>query len=268
MWQYIIARRVCPSGNTSNCTYTRALMIACILDGIPVNVGHYNIRELKHKEDTIRSTQIGKAQDLSIEKQNQNGEKKTKNMGYHPSFVDEEGITKACGCPLLPLKSHINEFASDTEQDTLLDIVDESITFFRANIFFRNFDIKSSTDKLLIYLTLYINMALKRLEGCRTLAEGKRSIFNLGLENIVIPGEPGFPFPGLFASPKSQQEAEQFRNYLKQLREETSERLLNVAYRPNGTPNKWWLAFSKRSFLSFRSIVPTQDIEINASTEE
>ena len=26
---------------------------------------------------------------------------------YHSSFVDEEGITKACGCPLLPLKSHI-----------------------------------------------------------------------------------------------------------------------------------------------------------------
>ena len=34
------------------------------------------------------------------------------NMGvalrvYHSSFVSEEGITKACGCPLLPLKSHI-----------------------------------------------------------------------------------------------------------------------------------------------------------------
>ena len=26
---------------------------------------------------------------------------------YHSSFVSEEGITKACGCPLLPLKSHI-----------------------------------------------------------------------------------------------------------------------------------------------------------------
>ncbi|KAK4360298.1 hypothetical protein RND71_019250 [Anisodus tanguticus] len=192
-------------------------------------------------------------------------------QGYHSSFVNEEGISKACGCPLLPLKSHINEPASDTEQDTPSDIVDEAITLFRANIFFRNFDIKSSTDKLLIYLTLYINLSLKRLQGCRTLAEGKRSIINLGLEIIAIPGEAGFPFPGLFASPKSQQEAgklKQFRNYLKQLREETSERLLNVAYRPNGTPNKWWLAFAKRSFLSSRSIVPTEDIELNDSTEE
>ncbi|XP_059301815.1 actin-related protein 2/3 complex subunit 3-like [Lycium ferocissimum] len=198
MWQYIIARRVCPSGNTSNCMYTRALMIACILDGIPVNVGHYNIRE--HQE-YLHNTNLSRPKSRVMMALTLSP------LGYHSSFVDEEGITKACGCPLLPLKSHINEPASDTEQDTPLDIVDEVITFFRANIFFRNFDIKSSTDKLLIYLTLYINLALKRLEGCRTLAEGKRSIFNLGLEKIVIPGEPGFPFPGLFASPKSQQEA-------------------------------------------------------------
>ncbi|KAF5478601.1 hypothetical protein F2P56_005144 [Juglans regia] len=134
------------------------------------------------------------------------------------------------------------------------DIVDEAITFFRANVFFRNFDIKSSADKLLIYLTLYINVALKRLEGCRTLAEGTKAIINLGLEKVPVPGEPGFPFPGLFPLPQSQKEAELLRNYLKQIREETSGRLLSVAYRPNGTPNKWWLAFAKRKFMNV--IVP------------
>lgn len=46
------------------------------------------------------------------------------------------------------------------------------------------------------------------------------------------------------------QNAELFRNYLKQIREETSGRLLSVAYRPNGTPNKWWLAFAKRKFMN------------------
>ncbi|PHT75516.1 Actin-related protein 2/3 complex subunit 3 [Capsicum annuum] len=125
---------------------------------------------------------------------------------YHSSFVDEEGISKACGCPLLPLKSHIRGPAPVSEQDTT-DIVDEAITFFRANVFFKNFDIKSSSDKLLIYLTLYINIALKRLEGCRTLAEGTKAIINLGLENVPVPGETGFPFPGLFSAPQSQKEA-------------------------------------------------------------
>ncbi|XP_051136284.1 actin-related protein 2/3 complex subunit 3 isoform X2 [Andrographis paniculata] len=127
-------------------------------------------------------------------------------MVYHSSFADEE-IDKACGCPLLPLKSHIKGPAPSSEQDRT-DIVDEAITFFRANVFFRNFDIQSSADKLLIYLTFYINVALKRLEGCRTLAEGTKAIINLGLEKVPVPGEPGFQFPGLFTVAQSQKEAD------------------------------------------------------------
>lgn len=73
-------------------------------------------------------------------------------------------------------------------------------------MFFKNFDIQSPADKLLIYLTFYINVALKRLEGCRTLAEGTKAVINLGLEDVPIPGEPTFPFPGLFPLPGSQQE--------------------------------------------------------------
>lgn len=94
------------------------------------------------------------------------------------------------------------------------DIVDEAITFFRANVFFRNFDIQSSADKLLIYLTFYINVALKRLQGCRTLAEGTKAIINLGLEEVSVPGESGFPFPGLFALPQTPKEAGTTRAYL------------------------------------------------------
>ncbi|MED6113305.1 Actin- protein 2/3 complex subunit 3 [Stylosanthes scabra] len=87
------------------------------------------------------------------------------------------------------------------------DIVDEAITFFRANVFFRNFDIKRSADKLLIYLTSYINVALKRLEGCRTLAEGTKDIIILGFEKVPIPGESGFPFPSLLPLPQSHEQA-------------------------------------------------------------
>ncbi|BAS77813.1 Os02g0235000, partial [Oryza sativa Japonica Group] len=127
-------------------------------------------------------------------------------MVYHSSFVDDTGITKACGCPLLPLKTHIRGPAPAFDQDKA-DIVDEAITFFRANVFFKNFNVKSPADKLLIYLTFYINIALKRLEGCRTLAVGTKAIINLGLEKVPVPGEPGFPFPGLFTLPQSQEEA-------------------------------------------------------------
>lgn len=54
--------------------------------------------------------------------------------------------------------------------------------------------------------------------------------------------------------------AELFRNYLKQIREETSGRLLSVAYRTNGTPNKWWLAFAKRKFMNIIALWNSIDI--------
>lgn len=170
-------------------------------------------------------------------------------MVYHSSFVNEEGTSQACGCPLLPLKSHIRGPAPAADSGKI-DIIDEAITFFRANVFFRKFEVKGAADKLLIYLTLYINMALKRIENCRTEAEGTKAIINLGLERFPIPGEPNFPLGGLFTSPQSQQEAELLRSYLKQLREETSGRLMERAYRPNGLQNKWWVAFSKRRFMN------------------
>jgi len=47
MWLYIIASRVSPCEKVYDVPYARALIIACILYGIPVNVGHYIVRELK-----------------------------------------------------------------------------------------------------------------------------------------------------------------------------------------------------------------------------
>ena len=35
---------------------------------------------------------------------------------YHSSFVDEDGVSRACGCPLLPLKSHIKGPAPVSDQ--------------------------------------------------------------------------------------------------------------------------------------------------------
>lgn len=39
------------------------------------------------------------------------------------------------------------------------------------------------------------------------MAEGTKAIINLGLEEVPVPGESGFPFPGLFGLPKAREEA-------------------------------------------------------------
>ncbi|KAL2652183.1 hypothetical protein R1flu_020311 [Riccia fluitans] len=170
-------------------------------------------------------------------------------MVYHSSFKDDGQYQQACGCPLLPLRSHIKGPAPAADA-AAVDIIDEAINFFRANVLFRKFEVKSSADKLLIYLTLYINMALKRIEACKTEADGIKAIISLGLEKFPIPGEGGFPLGGLLSPPQSREEADLFRTYLKQAREETSGRLIERVYRPNGKPNKWWLAFAKRKFMN------------------
>ena len=80
-------------------------------------------------------------------------------MVYH-SQLDIAGCDLACGFPLVPVRdSKGSSQAGDANQR---DIVDETLYAFRANILFRNFEVKGAADKLLIYLTLYVNLCLKR----------------------------------------------------------------------------------------------------------
>jgi len=79
-------------------------------------------------------------------------------MVYH-SQLDTSQCQFACGLPLIPLKSRADHTATESISR---DIVDESMYAFRANILFRNFEVKGAADKLLIYLTLFINLCLKR----------------------------------------------------------------------------------------------------------
>ncbi|KAM1180518.1 hypothetical protein ACFX13_019921 [Malus domestica] len=72
-------------------------------------------------------------------------------MVFHSSFINDEGISKACGCPLLRLKSHIKGLAPVSEQDRT-DIVDEAISFFHANevISFYGFHSKAHKGTLML----------------------------------------------------------------------------------------------------------------------
>eukprot|EP00271_Cylindrocystis_brebissonii_P018432 TRINITY_DN520_c0_g2_i1.p1 TRINITY_DN520_c0_g2~~TRINITY_DN520_c0_g2_i1.p1 ORF type:complete len:179 (+),score=39.43 TRINITY_DN520_c0_g2_i1:341-877(+) len=172
-------------------------------------------------------------------------------MVYHSSFVDVgEGIPVACGCPLLPLRVASGDIPEEGTDPESFDIVDEAILYFRANVLFRTFEVKSPADKLLIYLTLYINIALKKVEACKSEGEGARLLVNLANESFPIPGEAGFPLGGLLSAPQTKEEGELFRNYIWQAREAVAARLPDQLYLPEGGPNKWWLAFAKRKFMN------------------
>ena len=53
------------------------------------------------------------------------------------------------------------------------DIIDEVLMYFRANVLFRNFEVKGGADKTLIYLTLHAVQCLVKCEKIEDKNTGK-----------------------------------------------------------------------------------------------
>ena len=79
-------------------------------------------------------------------------------MSYHSKF-NKTQADQACGIPLLPVtpKDIYNVDASTH------DIVDEAIQLFRANILFKNYKVQGGGDKVIIYLTCFIQKCLEQI---------------------------------------------------------------------------------------------------------
>lgn len=132
------------------------------------------------------------------------------------------------------------------------DILDESLSLFRANTLFRNFEIKGPADRVLIYSILYISDLLSRIAAKPTLSqrEAEKLVQAAALEQFALPGEPGFPLNAQFQGARDRQEAETLRGYIGQVRQELGARLVGRLYADGtGRPSKWWLSFAKRKFM-------------------
>lgn len=131
------------------------------------------------------------------------------------------------------------------------DIIDEALYFFKSNIFFSSYEIKSEADRNIIYLTLYIIECLKVIGNASSRNAATQELFQLGLSKFAIPGDSAFPLNNLYSKPASSKEADEMRSYLTQLRQECGLRVLEQAW-PTGykTPSKWWCCFAKRKFLN------------------
>ncbi|XP_063207519.1 actin-related protein 2/3 complex subunit 3, partial [Chroicocephalus ridibundus] len=167
---------------------------------------------------------------------------------YHSTLMDSD--TKLVGnMALLPIRSQFKGPAPRETKDT--DIIDEAIYYFKANVFFKNYEIKNEADRTLIYITLYISECLKKLQKCNSKGQGEKEMYTLGITNFPIPGEPGFPLNAIYAKPANKQEEEVMRAYLQQLRQETGLRLCEKVFDPQSDkPSKWWICFVKRQFMN------------------
>jgi actin related protein 2/3 complex, subunit 3 len=117
----------------------------------------------------------------------------------------------AAGVPLLPLKGGARGPAPPAADDAGDDIVDDALALFRANVLFRSFEIQAPADLLLVYLTLFIQQALRRLDAARpgTPAEATALLRTLATTDGVqpVPGGAGWPLDGIFPAPAKGDEA-------------------------------------------------------------
>lgn len=81
------------------------------------------------------------------------------------------------------------------------DIIDNVLNFFRANVLFRNFEVKGSGDRTLIYLTLFSVMCLVKAEKIEDKANFQKEMKQISIKPFPIPGDSQFPLAGLFPAP-------------------------------------------------------------------
>lgn len=180
---------------------------------------------------------------------------------HHPKPTNHAHL--AGNFPLLPLRTKVRGPAYTLPQlppntDSLsidpdsesYDILDETLSLFRANTFFRNFEIRGPADRMLIYGILFISDCLSKIKPSMSNREAEKALINAALEQFSVPGEPGFPLNQAFEGPKDRVEAEALRQYMGQVRQELAIRLHQRLYAEGEAgPSKWWMSFTKRKFM-------------------
>jgi actin related protein 2/3 complex subunit 3 len=136
------------------------------------------------------------------------------------------------------LSGDVTEFNIDASHESY-DPLDETLALFRANTFFRNFEVKGPADRVLIYGILFISEVIQKIKPQMPRRDAEKAVMNLALDtNFAIPGDATFPLNQAFEPPRDRQEAEVMRQYISQMRQELANRLLNRIYADGDAPSK------------------------------
>ncbi|MCJ1478278.1 subunit of the Arp2/3 complex [Lambiella insularis] len=143
---------------------------------------------------------------------------------YHSVFDQEQDARVIGNIALLPLRTRTRgpahvlpplpaaTSALDIDPDNeSYDPLDEVLSLFRANTFFRNFEIKGPADRLLIYGILFISDCLGKIRSGMSSREAEKALTNAALDQFAIPGDASFPLNQAFEAPKDRQDAETLR---------------------------------------------------------
>ncbi|KAJ9462220.1 Actin-related protein 2/3 complex subunit 3 [Diplonema papillatum] len=175
------------------------------------------------------------------------------NGPYHSELNDVKATKELCGCGVYPLRTKFKGPAEQSDEGPLngKDLLDEVLYFFKANMFFQQYTVRGAADRTLLYLTLYVHELLRICQG-KAIDEAKRSLLEHKQRSFQHPGDKGFPLTGFLHKPKDSEEADEWKAYMKQCRDELQSRVLDLIYQhptPEKHPDKYWSMFCKRKFL-------------------
>ena len=168
--------------------------------------------------------------------------------GAYHSKLSSVPAAEACSCALLPLRTRKRGPAPRSPEGEE-DIIDEILHYYRANVLFSRFKLEGGADHTLVYGTLYTSQLLKDLQRVARAEEAASVVRTVGLRPVTAPGEEGWSIGPVMTPARDRQEADAFKAYFTQLRQELGERLLERLYLPDGSKNKWWAMFSRRKFM-------------------
>lgn len=95
---------------------------------------------------------------------------------------------------VLPVVAGLPANESPDQDSESYDILDEILAVFRANTFFRNFEIQGPADRLLMYGIWFVSDCLTKIKPTATARDATKDVMNLALDvNFALPGDPGWP---------------------------------------------------------------------------
>jgi actin related protein 2/3 complex, subunit 3 len=156
----------------------------------------------------------------------------------------------ACGIPILPLRAG-DELAAKSSDN---DIVDEAIQLFRATILFKNFKPEGPADKLIVYLTCFIQKCLFDIQMQKSGSKADSLAICTALAKKAVPNSTNNDFfmrkLGLMIAPTGGASEEQkYSKYVSQLKEACASRLVETVYANDAMDLKFWLGCGRKPFL-------------------
>ena len=94
----------------------------------------------------------------------------------------------------------------NADESENLDIIDEALFYFKSNVFFKRYEIQNESDRVLIYLILYITECLKKLQKCTKKSQALNEMHTLAINKFEIPGDANFVLPTVYSKPTSIEE--------------------------------------------------------------